>query len=60
MCNSRIFRSGNEFDSNLSISAFDYFNVKMTILESLDMRTKKAKLYVKEFGYFSASKLNEL
>tara|TARA_R110002050_G_C8863691_1_gene507632 strand:+ start:752 stop:1024 length:273 start_codon:yes stop_codon:yes gene_type:complete len=54
-CNSTIFK--NKEDSYLKISIFEYLNIDIKILYTLDMRFKIPKNLVKEYGYFSVSKI---
>ena len=58
-CNSSIFENKN--DANLDINVFDYYGVKVNVLESkLDRRTKHFKRLENQYPYFSVAFLPEI
>lgn len=58
-CNSRTFENKN--DADLDVNVFDYYGVKVNILESkLDRRTKHFKLLERQYPYFSVAFLPEI
>ena len=58
-CNSSTFENKN--DANLDVNVFDYYGVKVNILESkLDRRTKQFKRLESQYPYFSVAFLPEI
>ena len=58
-CNSIVFE--NKDDANLDINVFDYYGVKVNILEiKLDRRTKQFKRLESQYPYFSVAFLPEI
>lgn len=58
-CNSTVFE--NKDDANLDVNVFDYYGLKVNILESkLDRRTKQFKRLKSQYPYFSVSFLPEI
>lgn len=58
-CNSSTFENKN--DANLDVNVFDYYGVKINILESkLDRRTKHFKRLKGQYPYFSVVFLPEI
>ena len=57
MCNSMIFK--NKDHANLDVCVFEHFNKKVTVLEKLDLRTKRAKELIDAHGWFSVLDLTD-